>query len=136
MDFQVSKSDLYSVADILGMTVELDYATGKLSGKAERVMPLGELSLPLKPKIAGSLLLPDCVFAAVNVLGNLALLVVISDSGPHGCTVHVLNLAKMDQLDTWLDKKKPKTRAEALELLGSAVVKSYRRVNTTKWEPL
>lgn len=136
MDFQVNKSDLYSVADILGLTVELDYATGKLSGKADRVLMLGDLTLHIPARIAGSLLLPECCFVTVNVLGNLALLVVVSDSGTHRCTVHVLNLAKMDQLDTWLDKKKPKTREEALALLGSAVVKSYMRVNTTKWESM
>lgn len=136
MDFQVSKSDLYTIADILGMTVELDHATGKLSGKVDRALMLGNLSIPVKAKIAGSLMLPDCYFAAVSVLGNLALLAVVSDSGPHRCTMHVLNLAKMDPLDTWLDKKKPKSRADALALLGSAVVKSYARVNTTRWEPM
>ena len=66
--------------------------------------------------------------------GNLGLLLHIVPEGQFGrITLHLLNLAKTGPIDDWLKVNAPASHDKAVELLGKAVVKSFRKTTKKDW---
>jgi len=47
--------------------------------------------------------------------------------------VHLLNLAKMDKVEQWLEKEKPAAVDEVLRRLERAIVKSFTKTGKNSW---
>ncbi|MEJ6846733.1 hypothetical protein V3589_11010 [Sinorhizobium fredii] len=124
----VSSLLYYNVADVLGVTVEVD-GKGKLSGHTVRDIDFGGLPVEFRAKIVASRHVKGELLVLARVKGNLALLVESAFcSEGNGVTVHLLNLAKMDAPETWFDHHRPASAEQTLQLLGKAVVKSFKKV--------
>jgi len=124
---------LYPIADALGLTLEYDDKTSKLTGATQRDVMFGTLSLPVDIKVVSSLLTTDQYMVMCKVMGNLGMLVA---SHRDTLELHLLNQSKLDSFKGWLEKTKPKDKAEAVKRLGAAVVKSYVKRTKDKWESL
>ena len=87
-------------------------------------------------KIVSSHLTDNAYMLMARVFGNLGLFVA-SKRVAHRDVVelHVLNLAKMDKLDSWLEKMTPQSVNAALKAAaGRRSPKATSRPNLNSWE--
>ena len=139
MDFHLSTSKVFDLADVLGMVLEYDNKTGHLFGEQTRTVCFGKIKAMFGMKIVSSKLTKHDYMVMTEIVGNLGLLVMsrsktASDGLVSTVTVHVLNRAKMDRLEGWLEKAKPADATEALKLLDKAVVKSFTKTAKNEWK--
>ena len=126
---------IYALADALGMALEYDPSTGYVDGKQERFVNLHGLRLTVPMKIVSSHLTDNAYMLMARVFGNLGLFVA-SKRVAHRDVVelHVLNLARMDKLESWLEKMTPQSVNAALKALQPAIAKSYIKTKPDSWE--
>ena len=125
---------MWAAADALGMTLNHDEKTGAVTGEMKRDVYFGNLPVTFGMQVVSSFLVSNCHMFIVKVVGNLAILLTAAPTGKNeDVRVHMLNLAKMERADGWLEKHKPATAMDAGRLLGKAVVKSFRKTGKNKW---
>ena len=126
---------MFALSDSLGMQLQYDPSNGYVEGKQERYVNMHGLRLTVPMTIVSSQLNVGCYMLMARVFGNLGLFVVSKRvSNRDILELHVLNLAKMDKLDCWLEKNNPQSDAEALRVLRPAIAKSYIKTKPNGWE--
>lgn len=128
---------LYAITDTLGFQFEHDTKTDKIRGEGTHTIHFGALPVNFHSRIVSSQVIDRDVLMMLRVKGNLSLL--IEGRGEKlGETiyVHLLNLAKMDKIEGWLEAARCKSVEDCITQLGDAVVKSYRKVSKTEWQQL
>ncbi len=126
---------VYALADSVGMMLEYDPATGAISAKEDKTISLFGSPIRVPAEVVSSRCLDHVYMIMVKLVGNLALFVAAKRTNP-GTTVvelHVLNLAKMDKVGSWLEHARPKHVDEALAKLKPAIVKSFVKLGKDKW---
>jgi hypothetical protein len=121
---------VYAIADSLMLRVKVDKRNMLAYGEGEQEVDLGGLKVIVPISIVSSLLIPEAYMVVVKLIGNLAMLVVshvASERRAAWVAMHVLDLAKMGHVQSWLEAKKPTSAEHAVELLGHAVVKTFHR---------
>jgi hypothetical protein len=125
---RVSATAMYELADTLGLALEID-KSGQIEGSRRIKITLGKEKLELPVEVVSSHVIGAVAMVLLKVLGNLCVFTTVDDRGGGKIIcVHVVDLAKMDQIAGWLEKRKPATIEIAKQLLGSAIVASFRRV--------
>lgn len=114
----------YALADAMGFGITHDGQS--LRGGREKQVNLSGMSISIQPKIVSSLVRSNVWMVMVKVVGNLALFATVKPGkGLEMVDLYVLNLAKMDAVDNWLETHKPSSVNEVLKALGKAVVKGF-----------
>jgi len=127
---------IYSMADSLGLTLHYDAGKEKITGKGEREVNVSGLKLSVPMEVVSSLLTDNAYMLMVKLIGNLALFMAVKTAaGKDVVDLHLLNLAKMDRLDGWLEKEKPTSVNDVLRKLQKATVASFLKTSKDKWEP-
>ena len=135
MDHPVNDHLVYALVDSLEMRLEAGDGEPRLRGEKTFKIDLGGLVVPFAAKVVSALVNRENHMLFLKVKGNLALLLIASESrGLHATvTVHVLNLAKLGATQGWLEKHKPKNDEDLRALLGKAIVKTFVRKGTRRW---
>ena len=130
----LNKTLVYHLVDTLGITAEIDTSKDAISGEGSFEIALGKLKVPFPLKITGSRGGTRELLVTAKCVGNLGLLLHVTPEGQFGrITLHLLNLAKTGPIDSWLKDKAPASHDKAVELLGKAVVKSFRKTTKKDW---
>lgn len=128
---------LYAITDTLGLQFEHDTKTDRIRGEGTNTVNFGPLPVNFHSRIVSSQVLDKDVLLMLRVKGNLSLL--IEGRGERMgemIIVHLLNLAKMDKIEGWLEAARCKSVEDCITQLGDAIVKSFRKVSKTEWEQL
>lgn len=125
---------VYALADALGMALDGEGYSGKLTGGRVKKWRIHGEVFEFNQKVVSSGLIGNRIAIIAKVGGNLAALVEVDPEGK--ITVHLLNLAHMEQSHNWIENYKPKDIKSCLNLLGKAVVKSFMKIDKHKWTEL
>ncbi|MGK9131104.1 hypothetical protein KXR54_13450 [Brucella intermedia] len=125
---------VYALADALGMALDGEGYSGKLTGGRIKKWRIHGEVFEFNQKVVSSGLIGNRIAIIAKVGGNLAALVEVDPEGK--ITVHLLNLAHMEQSHNWIENYKPKDIKSCLNLLGKAVVKSFMKIDKHKWTEL
>ena len=123
----------YGLADTLGMELDIDKVTGKITGEASREIVIGNLKVPVKMKIVGSRVVKDGVLVLARCTGNLGLMIFSTDTTAEPMSMALINLAKCSRFDEWFEKNKPGSMVAAVQFFGAAVTKSFVKTGKTSW---
>jgi hypothetical protein len=133
MGVQVNSLFMYALADALGMALDID-AKGQVTGSTDRDVYIGKIPVPFNLTVVSSQLRDKSHMLMLRGPGNLAVLAIAEPAKKFDVvTVHLLNLAKMDKVDGWLEAKKPATPADARALLQPAIARSFEKISKTCW---
>ena len=127
----------YALCDTLGMKLTFDPVDGALHGSAEHVVNASGLRFNVASEVVSCWLGTSAHVLIVKCVGNLALLAVGKPT--NACSdvdLHLLNLAKMDQAKGWLEKEKPASLEVVMKRLDKAIVASFRKTSSNKWEEI
>ena len=126
---------IYALADALGMQLQYDPSSGDVNGSQERHVNMHGLRLTVPMTIVSSRLTNNAYMLMARVLGNLGVFVSAKRVDHRDVVeLHILNLAKMDRLEGWLEKRKNKTNGDVVEALKPAIAKSYVKNKPNSWE--
>ena len=128
----------YAIADELNMTIEHRDTKPVLNGSRTMDVDVGLRTFSVNARIVSALLNKTEHMVIVRVMGNLALLVLAYDGkvGTPAVDVHVLNLAKTDKIDQWLERNAPNSGDQAKKLLAKGIVKSFTKTGPGPWKKL
>jgi hypothetical protein len=127
----------YALCDSLGIKLTYDPADNSLRGASEHVVNASGLRFTVASEVVSSWLAATVHVVIVKCVGNLALLAVGKPT--NACSdvdLHLLNLAKMDQAAGWLEKEKPASLEVVMKRLDKAIVASFRKTSSNKWEEI
>jgi hypothetical protein len=134
MDVWLNRDHLYAIADALGMTLEYDPKQDVLSGVTQRQVNIGDLPVTFTMRVVSAHLTSAAYMVMAKVVGNLAVFITVKDMKNGECVdLHILNLAKMDKAEGWLERIKPKSVNDALRVLDKAVVRSFVKIRKNEW---
>ena len=134
MDVRVNSQSLFALADAIGAAVEYDHKSGKISGAVERAVKFGDLSVNFGLKIVSSHATNAACMVMAKVVGNLGMFIAVKQvKTTEVVDLYLLNLAKMDRLDGWLEQRKPQSVNEVLKLLDKAKVRGFVKIAKNKW---
>ena len=123
---------VYALADSLGMELEYEEKTGRLRGKGERTVDVSGLRFKAPMEVVSWCMTDSAYMVMVKLIGNLALFASVKRG--EAVDVHLLNLAKMDKAEQWLEKEKPAAVDDVLRRLERAIVKSFTKTGKNSWE--
>ena len=124
----------YALCDTLGMRLTFDPLDNSLRGSAEHTVSASGLRFTVSSEVVSSWVTSATHAVIVKLVGNVALLAVANSTHTYGdLELHILNLAKMDQVKGWLEKEKPTSVNAILKRLGKAIVASFAKTGD-KWE--
>jgi len=131
----VSSTKIFAIADSLGFDVKLNHDNLSLAGEAIRAININGSKIEFPIKIVSSRLTGAAYMVICRLIGNLAIFVgVKASSGSSVRRLYVLNLARMDAPNGWLEKHRPEGLAEARTELGKAVMRVFEApVGADKW---
>ena len=134
MGVHVNSVMMFALADALGITIEVEGKTDRVTGKTSRNVHFGKIPVEFNLSVVSSQLRANSYMLLLRCSGNLALFAYVepNKSWDH-VTIHLLNLAKMDKIDGWLEAQAPATPAEAVAKLQPAIVRGFSKVNKTQW---
>jgi hypothetical protein len=130
---------IYGMADVLGMSIQWDKKTNRLTGEGERIVLFESLPIRFKQKVVSSAVVGKDAMVIVRVVGNLYLLVCAVGKArleDPEVSLFLLNLAKMDKPEGWLEAEKPDSIEAAVKRLGKGVAAAFLRDSKFKWKPL
>ena len=131
----VSSTKIFAIADTLGFDVKLNHDAMALAGETVRAININGSKIEFPIKIVSSRLTGTAYMVICRLIGNLAIFVGVKASP--GCSVrrlYVLNLARMDAPNGWLEKHRPEGLTEARTELGKAVMRVFEApVGADKW---
>ena len=85
-------------------------------------------------KVVSSHLTTHAYMLGLRVTGNLAMLAIVTPAKAHdSVAIHLLNLAKMETIDGWLEKNRPMSPEDAVRILRPAIVRSFHKIDKTRW---
>jgi len=126
---------MFALSDALGMQLQYDPSSGYVDGKQERYVNMHGLRLTVPMTIVSSRLVDNCYMLMARVFGNLGLFVASHRAVSRDIVeLHVLNLAKMDKLEGWLEKQKPESVKAVVAALKPAIAKRYIKTRPNSWE--
>ena len=133
----VKKALLYTLTDAIDVPFDYD-GLHRLRGESSHTVHFGNLQVIFHNRIVSSWSFDDHTVAVIiRVKGNLCLLAHAEPTGKHDTvTLRVLNLAKMDKVEGWLEANKPAGIDDVTQSLGKAVVASFVKTTKTQWQPL
>ena len=122
----VSNTKIFALADSLGFDVKLNHDTLALCGEASRAININESKIEFPINIVSSRLTGAAYMVICRLIGNLAIFVGVKASpGKTVRRLYVLNLARMDAPNGWLEKHRPEGLTEARTELGKAVMRVF-----------
>jgi len=132
----VLKSSLgFALADALGVEIAYDHAAGCFKAEGDIDFNLAGSRVRVPIKVVSSLTSENAYMILVRLIGNLAILLVAKPVKTTTIVdLHVLNIARMDAITDWLEKKKPASVNDTLDKLGSAVVASFVKFKKNEWK--
>ena len=122
---------VYALADSLGMELQYEEKTGRLTGKGERTVDVSGLRFKVPMEVVSWRMTDSAYMVMVKLIGNLALFASVKRG--EAVDVHLLNLAKMDKVEQWLEKEKPAAVDDVLRRLERAIVKSFTKTGKNSW---
>ena len=133
----LSRSGLFPIVDILGITMGLNSANGHLTGKGEKTVVMGDLQVPIKIAVVDSYGHSNWTFVTARCSGNLALLAssLVKLKG-EDVFLHLINVAKLSDLASWLSNSRPVSDQDAMDKLGKSLVKSFVRGGDMTWSAI
>lgn len=113
----------YQIADVLGISLTKDNATGVITGDKEILVQVEGFNLPLKCKVESNHAAKDgTVYLLLKVKGNFSILVI---ANTRSLGLHYINIAKLDRLTDYPGQCKPEDVVTYLARIELAVVKSF-----------
>ncbi|MCO5157862.1 MAG: hypothetical protein M9945_14130 [Aquamicrobium sp.] len=125
---------MYALADALGMAIDSDGADGKITGARIKKWRLPGVTFEFGQKVVSSGMIDDLIGVIAKIAGNLAIFATVDEQD--AVEVHILDLAMLPKVQSWLEDVKPASREDCLSKLGSAVVASFRKVGKQGWKPV
>jgi hypothetical protein len=131
----LSSAEGWALADALGCSLSFNEDTGSIDGSMTKEIMIGGSPIGVPLKVVSSRVGDNATMIIVRVIGNLSALLVVKRVQEKAIVdFHVLNMAKMDAVTNWLEKRRPKSVNDALEKLGTAVVASFTKIDKQPWK--
>lgn len=132
----VSNTKIFAIADTLGFDVKLNHDAMALAGETVRAININGSKIEIPVKIVSSRLTEAAYMVMCRLIGNLAIFVAVKHSSGNSVRrLFVLNLARMESPNGWLEKHRPHGITEARTVLGKAVMKVFESpVGADTWQ--
>lgn len=125
----------WAIADAVGFKIIVDDKNFTIRGGEDIEVKICGGGVVIPAKIVSSRVTEPATMVVLKLIGNLAALVVVKEvKGSTITDLHLLNLAKMDAAEEWLEKHQPESVNVALDRLKPAVVAHFTKRGDYHWK--
>ena len=125
--------EIYTLADVLGMTLTLEGGT-RITAKGTRTRVFGDLTFDVPVVVISSCVAADAAAILVRTIGNLGLLFVAGHEKTSTVVLFVVDFARMGKPENIMEEAGTADPRKAPELMGKAIVATYAKGASKKWD--